>query len=124
MSASDRKGWIELARQWHALPVAIVCDPGIDICIERNKMRPDRAFGGQVVQRMYRKYDEVSAICSGRGSARFGNSPAPRTSRPYSHASAALTDKRHDRGPFDIIGDVHGCADELTTPFSPTWLSR
>src|SRR5690606_25366835 len=23
------------------------------------------------------------------------------------------TDKRDDRGPFDIIGDVHGCADEL-----------
>jgi protein phosphatase len=46
---ADRKGWIELARQWHALPVAIVFDPGIDVCIERNKTRPDRAFGGQVV---------------------------------------------------------------------------
>jgi hypothetical protein len=22
-------------------------------------------------------------------------------------------DRRHDRGPFDIIGDVHGCAEEL-----------
>jgi protein phosphatase len=45
---ADRKGWIALARQWHALPVAIVFDPGIDVCIERNKVRPDRAFGGQV----------------------------------------------------------------------------
>jgi protein phosphatase len=25
------------------------------------------------------------------------------------------TDKRDDHGPFDIIGDVHGCADELET---------
>ena len=49
---ADRKGWIELARRWHALPVAIVLDPGIDVCIARNKDRPDRAFGGQVVQRM------------------------------------------------------------------------
>ncbi len=49
---ADRKGWIELARQWHALPVAIVFDPGIDVCIERNRTRPDRAFGAQVVQRM------------------------------------------------------------------------
>lgn len=24
-----------------------------------------------------------------------------------------LLDHRHDRGPFDIVGDVHGCADEL-----------
>jgi protein phosphatase len=23
------------------------------------------------------------------------------------------TDKRHDHGPFDIIGDIHGCVDEL-----------
>lgn len=23
------------------------------------------------------------------------------------------TDKRDDHGPFDIIGDIHGCADEL-----------
>jgi predicted kinase len=48
---ADRKGWIALARQWHALPVAIVFDPGIDVCIERNKTRPDRAvilrYGGE-----------------------------------------------------------------------------
>ena len=57
----ERKGWIELARQWHALPVAIVFDPGTDICIARNKTRPDRSFGGQVVQRM------VSEIRRGLG---------------------------------------------------------
>src|SRR5262245_52389873 len=50
--AADRKGWIELARRWHALPVAIVLDPGIDVCVARNKARPDRPFGANVVQRM------------------------------------------------------------------------
>ena len=50
--SAERKGWVEFARKWHALPVAIVFDPGIDICIARNKARPDRPFGGQVVQRM------------------------------------------------------------------------
>ena len=59
--AAERKGWIELARKWHALPIAIVFDPGIDVCIARNKERPDRAFGGQVVQRM------VSEIRRGLG---------------------------------------------------------
>ena len=33
-------------------PSHIVFEPGIDICIERNRARPDRAFGAQVVQRM------------------------------------------------------------------------
>ena len=50
--AADRKAWVELARRWHALPVAIVLDPGLDVCVERNKTRPDRAFGPGVPQRM------------------------------------------------------------------------
>src|SRR5262249_17823764 len=31
--AADRKAWIELARKWHALPVAIILDPGVDVCV-------------------------------------------------------------------------------------------
>ncbi|TIV07777.1 MAG: polynucleotide kinase-phosphatase, partial [Mesorhizobium sp.] len=34
--AADRKASIELARRWHALPVAIVLDPGVDVCVARN----------------------------------------------------------------------------------------
>ena len=29
------------------------------------------------------------------------------------HPRARAIDQRHDPGPFDIIGDVHGCATEL-----------
>ena len=111
---ADRKGWIELARQWHALPVAIVFDPGIDVCIERNKARLDRAFGGQVVQRM------VSEVRRGLGSLqREGFRQVWKLTSTGSMDSATVTrqplwtDKRGDAGPFDIIGDIHGCADEL-----------
>jgi protein phosphatase len=111
---SDRKSWIELARQWHALPVAIAFDPGIDICIERNKTRPDRAFGGQVVQRM------VSEVRRGLGGLqREGFRQVWKLTSVESIEAAAITrqplwtDKRNDHGPFDIIGDIHGCADEL-----------
>ena len=111
---ADRKGWIELARQWHALPVAIVFDPGIDVCIERNKLRPDRSFGGQVVQRM------VSEIRRGLGGLqREGFRQVWKLSSVESIEAATVTrqplwtDKRNDHGPFDIIGDIHGCADEL-----------
>ena len=114
--AADRKRYIELARRWHALPVAVVLDPGIDVCIARNKARPDRPFGGQVVQRM------VSEIHRGLGglhregfrhvwklASAAGIDAATVTRSPL------WTDKRHDHGPFDIIGDVHGCAGELQT---------
>ncbi|NBU28195.1 MAG: polynucleotide kinase-phosphatase, partial [Caulobacteraceae bacterium] len=43
--AADRKAWVELARKWHALPVAIVIDPGVEVCVARNALRPDRNFG-------------------------------------------------------------------------------
>jgi len=112
--AADRKTWIELARKWHALPVAIVIDPGIDVCIERNKTRPERSFGGKVVQRM------VSEIRRGLGGLqREGFRQVWKLSSVDSIEAAVVarqplwTDKRSDRGPFDIIGDVHGCADEL-----------
>jgi protein phosphatase len=111
---ADRKGWIELARQWHALPVAIVFDPGVDVCIERNKTRPNRGFGGQVVQRM------VSEIRRGLGGLqREGFRQVWKLTSVECIEDATLTrqplwtDKRDDKGPFDIIGDVHGCADEL-----------
>jgi protein phosphatase len=112
--AADRKAWIELARHWHALPVAIVIDPGADVCNERNKTRPDRAFGRHVVHRM------VAEIRRGLGGLQRegfrqvwkltsieGIDTATVTRQPL------WTDKRHDTGPFDIIGDIHGCADEL-----------
>jgi protein phosphatase len=112
--AADRKSWIELARRWHALPVAIVIDPGIDICIERNESRPDRPFGGEVVRRM------VSEIRrSQRGLEREGFRQVWKLTSPDAVDAATMTrvplwtDKRGDEGPFDIIGDVHGCADEL-----------
>jgi polynucleotide kinase-phosphatase len=111
---ADRKGWVELARQWHALPVAIVFDPGIDVCIERNKTRPDRAFGGQVVQRM------VSEVRRGLGGLqREGFRQVWKLTSVENIETAIVarqplwTDKRNDHGPFDIIGDIHGCADEL-----------
>ena len=70
--AADRRAWIELARRWHALPVAIVIDPGGDVCIERNRTRPDRPFGGQVAHRMTSEIRKGWAACSGKGSGRSG----------------------------------------------------
>jgi protein phosphatase len=112
--AADRKQWIELARRHHALPVAIVLDVSVDDCMRHNQDRPDRQFGAGVPQRM------VSEIRRGlRGLEREGFRQVWRLNGPQEIAAATLTrqplwtDKRDLTGPFDIIGDVHGCADEL-----------
>jgi protein phosphatase len=104
---ADRKGWIEIARRWHALPVAVVIDPGVSVCVERNKGRPDRPFGANVVQRM------SSEIRRGlRGLQREGFRQVW-TLGSEAEVDAAVverkplwTDKRTDSGPFDVIGDA------------------
>ena len=112
--AADRKGWIELARRWHALPVAVIIDPGIKVCIERNRHRPDRAFGPQVVKRMADEIRRGQRRLQGEG---FRQVWKLESEAEIEAATVALkplwTDRRTDAGPFDIIGDIHGCADEL-----------
>ncbi|MER8986099.1 polynucleotide kinase-phosphatase [Mesorhizobium sp. M0843] len=115
---ADRKAWVELARKWHALPVAVVIDPGVDVCIARNALRADRPFGPGVAQRM------TTEIRKGLGGLqREGFRQVWKLTGEASIDAAKVsrqplwTDKCDDCGPFDVIGDVHGCADELQTLF-------
>src|SRR5437660_7354702 len=45
-----RKPLVALARQFHCLPVAVVFDLPERLCQERNRQRPERAFGPHVVR--------------------------------------------------------------------------
>ncbi len=114
LRAEDRKHAIELARRYHALPVVIALDVPEAVCAERNRVRPDRAFGGHVVR------NHVQLLRrSLRGLQREGFRVVHVLSSPEDIAGTGIvreplfTDRRTDRGPFDIIGDVHGCHDEL-----------
>lgn len=114
--AADRKAWVELARKWHALPIAIVIDPGVEVCVARNALRPGRDFGPGVPKRM------AMEIRKGMGGLqREGFRQVWKLTSEDSIEAAVVTrqplwtDKRDDHGPFDIIGDIHGCADELQT---------
>ena len=48
-----RKSLVALARQYHCLPVALVLDPPESLCHERNRARPDRAFGPHVIRNQH-----------------------------------------------------------------------
>jgi protein phosphatase len=112
----DRAELVALARTWHALPVALVLNIDPDICNARNKGRENRDFGPQVAQRhsqMLRK--------GVKGLAREGFRQVHVMDMPNEVESLEIvreplwTDRRTDHGPFDIVGDVHGCFDELTS---------
>ena len=46
----DRKPLVQLAREYHCLPVAIVFDLPERVCRDRNAARPDRDFGPHVIR--------------------------------------------------------------------------
>ena len=46
----SRKSLVEIAREYHCLPVAIVLDVPERIAHDRNKTRPDRDFGPHVIR--------------------------------------------------------------------------
>jgi protein phosphatase len=110
----DRKVYVSLAREYHVLPVAIVLDTPIDQCLERNRARPDRTFGPHVVR------NQTAALKrSLRGLDQEGFRRVHVLGPPVDLESLQIERERvwnnlkHLHGPFDIIGDVHGCAAEL-----------
>lgn len=114
LRAEDRKHAVELARKYHALPVIFAFDIPEALCTERNRSRPDRDFGAHVVR------NHVQLLRrSLRGLQREGFRSVHVLNSPEAMATAEIlreplfTDRRGDAGPFDIIGDVHGCLAEL-----------
>ncbi len=109
-----RKPLVALAREYHVIPVAIVFNLPEKLCRERNQARPDRDFGPHVIRR---QTDQLRR--SLRGLQREGFRHVHVLSTPEEVAAVTLqreplwNNRKHEHGPFDLIGDVHGCLDEL-----------
>ncbi len=105
---------IRLAREHNVLPVAIVLDLPEALCRERNAARPDRDFGAHVIRR---QHGELRRSLKGLAREGFRRVHVLRTPKEVAAArieiEPLLNDRRDETGPFDVIGDVHGCHGEL-----------
>ncbi len=112
--AEDRAHLVGIAKRCHALAVAIVLNPGEDVCRERNKSRLDRQFGPHVIRNQMASLKRNIRHLSKEGFRYVHEFRSPEEIDAVEIAREPLwTDLRREAGPFDIIGDVHGCADEL-----------
>ena len=57
-----RKHILNLAKEYHCLPVAIVLNIPKEVCEERNKQRPDRNFGKHVLKNQSNQVTPFSAL--------------------------------------------------------------
>lgn len=114
VQSEARKPLVQVARENHVLPVAIVLDVPESVCQERNKLREDRDFGPHVIRRQRQQLRQ-----SIRGLEREGFryvhvlSSVEAIEAAQFERTKLWTNKKDEHGPFDIIGDIHGCYDEL-----------
>jgi protein phosphatase len=116
---ADRAGLVALARQYHALPVALVLDIDPELCHQRNQSRPNRDFGPNVPLSHSRALRRSLKGLQKEGFRLVHVIRTPEEADALEIAREPLwTDRRAESGPFDIIGDVHGCFDELVALLS------
>jgi protein phosphatase len=109
-----RKPIIALARQFHCIPAAIVFDLPEKLCQERNRSRPDRDFGPHVIRQQSRQLRNALRLLEREGFRHVHILRSPEEVDAAEVVREPLWNNlKHERGPFDIIGDVHGCFDEL-----------
>ncbi|MFJ2636216.1 polynucleotide kinase-phosphatase [Streptomyces sp. NPDC087422] len=117
VQAESRRELIKLAREYDVLPIAVVLDVPEQVCVARNAERPDRAsLPRHVVQRHQR---ELRRSLRGLEREGFRKVHVLRGTEEIDSAEI-VTERRyndltHLTGPFDIIGDIHGCSSELET---------
>ncbi len=114
VQSAARRQFVDLARDHDVLPVAIVLDMPERLCAQRNSSRPDRTFASQVI---HRQHDQLRRSLRGLNREGFRKIHVLRSPAQVEAAVVArerlLTDYRDRTGPFDVIGDVHGCRTEL-----------
>ena len=109
-----RKPLLEIARKFHVPAIAVVLDLSAEFCHARNQGRPDRAFGPHVTRGHADNLRRSLSHLEEEGFRRvYVLSSEEEIAAVEFHRYGLPVNKRDDRGPFDIVGDVHGCFGEL-----------
>lgn len=109
-----RKPLVALARQYHVIPVALVLNLPDRVCQDRNKQRSDRNFGPHVIRQQSQQLRRSIRNLKREGFRHiYEFSSQAEVDEVAIERQPLWNNRKHEHGPFDIIGDVHGCFDEL-----------
>jgi protein phosphatase len=111
----DRAHLVQIAHEHDLLPVAIVFNLPAQVCLERNAARADRQLSPHVVRNHIALLRRSLHGLQREGFRYIHNFDSAEAVDSACIERAPLWSNRNtETGPFDIIGDVHGCYDELS----------
>ena len=109
-----RSSVMRLAKEHNCFAAAIVLDIPEKIIRERNINRPDRSLTDKIITRQAEQLRQSITQLQNEG---FHYVYILSTEEEAANVQIARiplwNNKKNETGPFDIIGDVHGCYDEL-----------
>lgn len=115
LQRKDRKKIVELAKAQNVHASAIVLNLPESVLLERNRNRKDRMLPESV---MKSQNSALRRSIRGLKKEGFRFVYVLDSEEEINHAEIVYTklwsNKKEENGPFDIIGDVHGCLYELT----------
>ncbi|GAB3490905.1 hypothetical protein GCM10027341_03210 [Spirosoma knui] len=115
LKAIDRSDYLNMARRYGLPAVALVFDLPESVLVDRHRWRADRDFDESVIlhQLTNLQHTQEHLLDEGFLAVHTLDSPEVINSVVMKRITQSDTHQK-ETGPFDIIGDVHGCYDELT----------
>jgi len=105
---------LELARRYHVPCVAIIFDYPLEVYLAHDLQRVGRQVGRAVIERQLAQFAaNRSALLEEPFQRRYWIRKPEEAIHALVVRRPLPCDRRWWHGPFDIIGDVHGCFDEL-----------
>lgn len=113
LSQTARETLIQIAKKHHVMLVGILFDIPENICLEQNEKR-DSPVPAHVIRRQVRRLHREKRRMKKERFRYFYTLTDPEEAAKLETVRTPLkVDKREEQGSFDLIGDVHGCFDEL-----------
>jgi protein phosphatase len=109
----SRAPLLKIASDWHCLKVAIVLDVPERVCHDRNASRPNRQFGPHVIRRQRSDLRRSLGSLRKEGWHKIYILSPEQIDAVEVVRTPIYSRRMEELGPFDIIGDVHGCFEEL-----------
>ncbi|NOJ93434.1 AAA family ATPase [Corallococcus coralloides] len=112
LSAESRRHYVTLAREHHVALVAVAMDTPETLCLERNRTRSGSASPKALRNQVQQLQSALKGLT--KEGIRHVHVLTPETVGAVAFEHQPLRcHRQYEHGPFDIIGDVHGCFDEL-----------